>query len=142
MLSKTIECPSMSLVTHKKRGFALFHLLELFLARFSLLQHVTSCSGSICFLQAMTSRNILICKFTINQLLLLQSGASVITKWGSHTKQGKCYYKIRQLFYIKKWGKWYYKVGQLLQSGTTSSTNWYRHCKAGQLLLQSGGVQQ
>ena len=30
---------------------------------------------------------------------------------------GKCYYKMGQLFCIAKWGNWYYKVRQVLQSG-------------------------
>ena len=57
--------------------------------------------------------------------ILLQSGAKVITKWGSF-----CYYKAGQNLlqsgaafllqsearFITKWGR-YYKVGQVLQSG-------------------------
>ena len=61
--------------------------------------------------------------YKVGQLLLLQSGAKFITKWGS--------------FFITKWGKIYYKVGQVLQSGAmllqsgAGITKWGNYYKVG-----------
>ena len=40
-------------------------------------------------------------------------------------------------FCITKRGKWYYKVGHILQSRTIFTTKWGRYCKVSQLLLQN-----
>ena len=53
---------------------------------------------------------------------MLQIGASVITNWGS--------------LVITKWGRRYYKLGQLLQIRATVITNWGSYYKLGQTLLQ------
>ena len=44
------------------------------------------------------------------------------------------YYKVRKAllqsgvaFCIQKWDKWYYKVGQVSQSGTIFITKWYNN---------------
>ena len=62
--------------------------------------------------------------------VLLQIGASVITNWGNlvTTKWGRRYYKLGQLLQIRatvitNWGKLNYKLGQLLQTGSII-TNW------------------
>ena len=56
--------------------------------------------------------------------VLLQIRASVISNWGSlvTTKWGRRYYKMGQLLQIRasvirNWGKLYCKLGQLLQIG-------------------------
>ena len=54
--------------------------------------------------------------------VLLQIGTSVITNWGS--------------LVITKWGRRYYKLGQLLQIRATVITNWGSYYKLGQTLLQ------
>ena len=78
MLSKTIECLSMSLVARKEGGFSLFRLLfEVVSGSFQL---VMVSFGSFHFLKATTSQKFLVCKFTINQL-----HADFITK---------CFYKF------------------------------------------------
>ena len=55
---------------------------------------------------------------------LLQIGANVITNWDRLfiTKWGRRYYKLGQLLQIRptvitNWGRLYYKLGQLLQIG-------------------------
>ena len=57
-----------------------------------------------------------------SSFVLLQIGASVIINWGS--------------LVITKWGRRYYKLGQLLQIRPTVITNWGSYCKLGQTLLQ------
>ena len=47
--------------------------------------------------------------YKVGQLFLLQSGANCVTKWGS--------WLSINVSVITKWGKFYYKVGQVLQSG-------------------------
>ena len=42
------------------------------------------------------------------------------------------FFKARQLFFITKWGKLYYKVGQL------AIYKYFSYYKVGQVLLQSG----
>ena len=41
-------------------------------------------------------------------------------------------------FFITNWDGPYYKVGQVLQTGTDVITNWARYYKLGRTLLQSG----
>ena len=48
---------------------------------------------------------------------LLQSEANCVTKWGSS--------------FITKWGRFYYKVEQVLQSGASFITKWGRYYKVG-----------
>ena len=57
-----------------------------------------------------------------SSFVLLQIGASVITDWGS--------------LVITKWGRRYYKLGQLLQIRATVITNLGSYYKLGQTLLQ------
>ena len=68
----------------------------------------------------MTSQNALLCKFTKNELHV------------------KFYHKVGQLSHIKKRDKWYYKVGQVLQSEFFLITRWGRYYKVGQLYSPSG----
>ena len=65
--------------------------------------------------------------------ILLQSGATVITKWAAFM-----HYKVGKLFSIAKWGHSYYKVGQLLKSGANFIAKWGTYYKVGQVLLQIG----
>ena len=62
--------------------------------------------------------------FTTNwcSFVLLQIGASVISNWGS--------------LVTTKWGRRYYKMGQLLQIRATVITNWDSYYKLRQTLLQ------
>ena len=60
----------------------------------------------------------------------LQIGSSVITNWGSLViiKWGRGYYKLGQLLEIRasvitNWCNFYYKLGKLLQIGAII-TNW------------------
>ena len=50
------------------------------------------------------------------------------------------YYKGEQIFCTTKCGKWYYKVGKVLQSVAISAKKGGRYYKAGKLLLQSGEI--
>ena len=118
MLSKVTECLSMSSVAHKGGSFSL--LCFLFGVVSGSIQPVLACSRSLHFLQVTASKNVLISKFTINQLHV-----------DFITKQVECHYKVGQLFCIAKQGKWYYNVGQILQSGATSTTKWGKHYKEG-----------
>ena len=108
-------------------------------------------SGSFQYLQATTPKNVLTCKFTLNQLQL-----DFMTKWGKpyyKVRQLWCiYYKLRQVLLqsetaialqngaisIIKWGV-YYKVGHILQSGATFITKWGRYYKVGQLFESTEG---
>ena len=53
----------------------------------------------------------------IPAFFLLQSEANCVTKWGSS--------------FITKWGRFYYKVEQVLQSGASFITKWGRYYKVG-----------
>ena len=66
------------------------------------------------FLQATTSQNVLTYKFTLNQLL--QRSASVVIKQDS-------------FFELQSKAKWYYKVGQVLQSRVIFITKWDNNYK-------------
>ena len=63
--------------------------------------------------------------------ILLQRGASLITKHHSYAllQRGKRYYKVEQL--IRKWGNHYYTEGHVLQKSPL-------YYKVGQSLLQCG----
>ena len=63
---KTIECPSVSLVTHKEGGLSLFRMLfGLFSGTF---QFVLVCSRSSCSLEVTEPQNALTCNFSLSQL--------------------------------------------------------------------------
>ena len=66
------------------------------------------------FLHATASQNVLTYKFTLNQLL--QRSASVIIKQDS-------------FFESQNEAKWYYKVGQVLQSRGIFITKWDKNYK-------------
>ena len=124
MLCKTIECASMSLITHKGGGFALFHLYWVVSGWF---QVVTCCSGSFqlvlaCYTWSIYYKqqllhNVLTCNFTKYRLLfkfdyevghvLLQIRAALL------------YYIVRASG-ITKYGRYYraglFLVEQLLHS--------------------------
>ena len=55
--------------------------------------------------------------YKVGQLFLLQSEANCVTKWGSS--------------FITKWGRFYYKLEQVLQSGASFITKWGRYYKVG-----------
>ena len=65
----------------------------------------------------MTSQNALLCKFTKNELHV------------------KFYHKVGQLSRIKKRDKWYYKVGQVLQSEFFLITKWGQVLQSGAIVL-------
>ena len=80
MLSKKIECLSMSLVAQKEEGFSLFCLL--FGVASVTFQHVIACYAVV----MTTPKNVLTSKFILNQLQV-----DIIRKWSKH------YYILRQL---------------------------------------------
>ena len=107
----------------KKDALLCSACFELFLASLSLFQVVMTCTESIAFSKATTSKNVLTCKFTINRLcyILIQNGAAFLQfKTGARciTKFNK-YYEMGQLLlqseinFITKWDI-YYKVGQYM----------------------------
>ena len=57
---------------------------------------------------------------------------NVITRWGKHLLQSvaNCVTKWGSTF-ITKWGRFYYKVEQVLQSGASFITKWGRYYKVG-----------
>ena len=108
MLSKTIDCLSMSMATHKEAGFFCSSCFKSLLTCYGLFQVVqlSTCNDI---------QNVLTCKFTINQLHV-----------DFITKECKRYYKVGQL-----------KEGQVLQSGAgfTKLGNFFH--KFGQLSQRS-----
>ena len=62
----------------------------------------------------------------IGATLFYYNLANVITNWGS--------------LFITKWGRRYYKLGQLLQIWASVITNWGSYYKLGQTLLQIGAA--
>ena len=85
ILSKTIQCLSMSLVVHKKGGFSLFRLM--FGVVFGSSRPALACYGLFQIVLPFTSDDVTECfEFTINQL---------------------------HVDFIKNWRKFYYKEGQI-----------------------------
>ena len=79
-------------------------------------------------LQARTSQNVLTYKFTLNQLL--QRSASVIIKRNS-------------FFELQMEAKWYYKVGEVLQSRVIFITKWgnnYKVVQCRELMKETGEI--
>lgn len=77
-----------------------------------------------------------------NGATLLQSEArqTLLQSWGElcvTINWGKCYCKLGRLS-VPKWGNWYYKVGQVLESGVvllqsgSYITKWANYYKVGQ----------
>ena len=64
------------------------------------------------------------CVTNWDSFVLLQIGAHVVTNWDS--------------FIITNWGKYHYKLGQLLQIRTTVITKSGSYYKLGQNVLQIG----
>ena len=82
----------------KKEAFLCSTCLELLLARSSLFYLVMACSASFHFLQATPSQNILICKFTMNQLhvdYITKCWEYCFTQTNNHKK-----FKILKFIYI------------------------------------------
>ena len=97
----------------KKGGVSLFHLFGVASGTFYPFSACYSLLRVIRLLQATTSQNVLICKFTINQLL--QRSASVIIKRIKrdrflNCKAGQAVLPSREGAF--KWDNFYYKVGQ------------------------------
>ena len=87
----------------------------------SLFKLTMACYLLFYFLQATTSQNVLTYKFTLKQLL--QRSASVIIKQDS-------------FFELQSEAKWYYKVGQVLQSRVIFITKWDNNYKVVQYRQQ------
>ena len=93
--------------------YALFQVAPLFTTN-----GVTECFDLQSYYKSISCRFYYTVRWT--SINVLQSRASVITKWGRFfciTKSGKWYYKVGQFLLksgavITKWGKFYYKVGQ------------------------------
>ena len=112
ILSKNIHSMSINvLVTHKEGGFSLFCLL--FGVVSGLFQPVLACYSLLQVVPRFTRDDVTEC---FDLQIYYKS-----TSW-------RCCYKVGQL---------YYKVEQLLQSGTVFISNWGRYYKTGQLLPQS-----
>ena len=85
----------------------MLHLFVVVSSLSSLFKLTMACYWLFHILQATTSHNVLTYKFTLNQLL--QRSACFIIKQDS-------------FFELQKEAKWYYKVGQVLQSRVTFIT--------------------
>ena len=114
ILSKIIECWAILSFAHKDGDFALFYL---FRVNSGSSQLVLACYGLfrvVLLLQATTSQNVLIWKFTINQLHF------------------RFYWKVGEALLQLEAAWMYYKVWQvLLQSATT-----FLYYKVGNMVLQ------
>ena len=85
MLPTTAYCPSVSIVAHEEEGFALFHLFHLFKVVSGSFHPVRLVPGRSTFYKRRlhTQLDLQIYYKSTSCYILLQSGESIITKWGS-----------------------------------------------------------
>ena len=144
ILSKTIQCLSMSLVVHKKGGFSLFRLM--FGVVFGSSRPALACYGLFRIVLPFTSDDVTECfEFWIyyksTSCRFYQKLAQVLLQRGAdlkYYKAGRVFIQKGQLFCVPNQGKWYYRAGQVLQSWGVFITERGRYYKGGQLLLQNG----